>query len=92
MQSSHRALLSQTAGGGAFGGGGRGGGGAESVEGPGRVRAAKDAYAETARKRVGAVREQAKRSARRQEEKRLTTIAKQGSEAGAYTRPLLTST
>ena len=77
VQSSHRALLSQTHPA-AFKGRG---GGVETIEGPGRVRAAKDAYADSERKRVASMREKERRSARRKEEKRLQRIAAAEAEA-----------
>lgn len=80
VQSSHRALMSQTHPA-AFGASRKSGGGVESIEGPGRVRAAKDAYADSERKRVASMREKERRSARRKQEKRLQRLAAAEAEA-----------
>lgn len=82
VQSSHRALLSQNRP--AAFGASRKKGGVEAIEGPGRVRAAKEAYADSGRKRVASLREKERRSARRKEEKRLQRIA--AAEAEAFSK------
>jgi hypothetical protein len=80
VQSSHRALLSQ-AHPAAFGASRQAGSGVEAIEGPGRVRAAKDAYADSQRKSVASMREKERRTARRREEARLQRVAAAEAEA-----------